>query len=245
MLSVQNNLPSCQPVKFKGYQENNNYGRSYDDEPDTFSKDDIEEEKNQKLSGINDTRSSLDEMADTLDSNPDKISHKMSKAVRFASAVIGLAGTFVVAKYSSKLTINGMKNIAKSKFVQDAIKTLKGGAEKAPEVLDKAKPFVNKVVENPKLVKNIEALKNSKVGKAFKQFADTKFVKTAVAKAQAYGEAGKVFAKSITGNKVQSAVENTLAASTTASVLIDDLAGRNDRKSSMDLALGNSGGDNE
>ena len=92
MLSVQNNLPSCQPVKFKARPENSSYDRVYDDEPDTFSKDDIEEEKNQKLSGINDTRSNLDEMADTLDSNPDKISHNpmtfFSHFFRFSNLLI-------------------------------------------------------------------------------------------------------------------------------------------------------------
>ena len=45
------------------------------------------------------------------------------------------------------------------------------------------------------------------------------------------------------GDKVQTSIENTMAAATTASVIIDDLAGRNNNKSNVDLALGASGGD--
>ena len=47
----------------------------------------------------------------------------------------------------------------------------------------------------------------------------------------------------VNGDKVQTSIENTMAASTTASVIIDDLAGRNNNKSNVDLALGASGGD--
>ena len=49
--------------------------------------------------------------------------------------------------------------------------------------------------------------------------------------------------KNINADKIQSGIENTMAASTTASVIIDDLAGRNDDKSNINLALGASGGD--
>ena len=62
-------------------------------------------------------------------------------------------------------------------------------------------------------------------------------------KVKEYKEATKSFMKNINADKIQSGVENTMAASTTASVIIDDLAGRNDNKSNMNLALGASGGD--
>ena len=60
---------------------------------------------------------------------------------------------------------------------------------------------------------------------------------------QKYKDATKSFMKNINADKIQSGIENTMAASTTASVIIDDLAGRNDDKSNINLALGASGGD--
>ena len=45
----------------------------------------------------------------------------------------------------------------------------------------------------------------------------------------------------IDGKKVQNAAENTMAVTTTGSVLVDNLTGRNNDKSAIELATGSSG----
>ena len=42
----------------------------------------------------------------------------------------------------------------------------------------------------------------------------------------------------IDGKKIQNFVENAMAVTTTGSVIVDDLAGRNDEKSATELAAG-------
>ena len=89
----------------------------------------------------------------------------------------------------------------------------------------------------------MDKLKNSQIGKKVVEFAEKPKVKNVIETVQGYKEAAKTLIKNINGDKVQTSIENTMAASTTASVIIDDLAGRNNNKSNVDLALGASGGD--
>lgn len=243
MLGIQNSLPINNSVKFghrESYDYNSHQDYSYDApaEEDSFSQENIEAERDAKLNELNKTRASFDDLAETFDKNPNAISKGAGKVVRFASAVVGVAATFVMAKYGSKVTIGALRNFAKSKTVTNGLKSAE----------NLVKPMQNGLKSVKTHIANFSApvvqkLKNTSFGKAAVKFAEKPSVKNVIEKAQGYKEAIKTLVKSINGDKVQSGIENTMAASTTASVIIDDLAGRNDKKSNIDLALGASGGE--
>ena len=71
--------------------------------------------------------------------------------------------------------------------------------------------MATKFMKNEKVVKYAEPLKNT-----FESIKNTK----------------------IDGKKIQNFVENAMAVTTTGSVIVDDLAGRNDEKSATELAAG-------
>lgn len=238
MLGVQNNLPISNQVKF---------GSSYSDDNDDYNYDipdqlpdsvEIEAERDEKMAKINNTKSEFDDLANTLEKNPSKLSQKAGKVVRVGSMIAGLAGTFVMAKYGAKVSMNGFKSFAKSDFVKTI---LKGGNE----ALKKAKPAAEAIKNPLSNVTNslVKSLKDTPIGKKALKVLEKPMIKNSIEKVVGYKEAGKALLKTINGEKVQSAIENTMAASATASVLIDDLAGRNDNKSNLDVALGASGGD--
>lgn len=240
MLGIQNSLSVNNSVKF-GHNEMSDYSYNTPDIPSdeySFSKEEIELERDKKLKDLDDTKASFEDLADNLDKNPDKISKGTGKVVRLAASAIGIVSTFVMAKYGSKVTINAFRNFAKSKTAQNImngtgsfVKPLKSGAKSiSKKMADVTSPIMIKV-------------KDSKLGTLAKGCAEKPFVKNTIEKVQGYKEAVKTLAKNINGDKIQSGIENTMAASTTASVIIDDLAGRNNEKSNLNLALGASGGD--
>ncbi len=243
MLGIQSNLPVSNPVKF-------GHSVDYDDgyktgamEPDEFyhepSQEEIEAERDEKLADINQTKNEMDRFADSLDQNPSKLSKGASKAVRFVSGALGLVTAFVTAKYGAKISIGILKGVAKSNVAKDAVNISKSAFKPVANGFKSLGNAWSKFVGSPV----IKAFKNTTLGKKTAEFMAKPNVKSFIEKAQGYGEATKTLVKSVNKQKVQSAVENTLAASTTASVLIDDLAGRNKNKSNLDLALGASGGD--
>ena len=241
MLGVQNSLPVTNSVKFGQREHYNydNYNHNYDyDDSDTFSQEDIESERDAKLKDLNETRASFDDLANNLDKNPNAISKGAGKVVRFASAAIGIATTFIMAKYGSKVTIGALRNFAKSKTATNVLE----GAKKVSTPLTNGFKIASEFASK-KAAPLINKLKMSPFGKKVVEFAEKPNVKNMLGKVKEYKEATKSFMKNINADKIQSGVENTMAASTTASVIIDDLAGRNDNKSNMNLALGASGGD--
>lgn len=241
MLGVQNSLPVTNSVKFGQREHYNydNYNHNYDyDDSDTFSQEDIESERDAKLKDLNETRASFDDLADNLDKNPNAISKGAGKVVRFASAAIGIATTFIMAKYGSKVTIGALRTFAKSKTATNVLE----GAKKLSTPLTNGFKIASEFTSK-KAVPLINKLKMSPFGKKVVEFAEKPNVKNMLGKVKEYKEATKSFMKNINADKIQSGVENTMAASTTASVIIDDLAGRNDNKSNVNLALGASGGD--
>lgn len=240
MLGVQNNLPVNNQVKF-GNSFDDDYGY-YEDIPEQLP-DSVElkinKERDAKLAEIDETKQEFDKLADNLEKNPNRLSQKLGKAVRVGSMIAGLAGTFIMAKYGSKVSINAFKSFGKSEAVQ---KILKGGKDllgKTKKPMTGVSEMVSKNVSKP----ISDYLKGSALGKKAMNIVEKPMVKNVLEKVSGYKEAGKTLLKSINGDKIQSFTENTLAASATASVLIDDLAGRNDNKSNLDVALGVSGGD--
>lgn len=247
MLGVQNSLPVSHPVKFKG---NDDYlegetpryiPEPYEDDSyvnSEFNPDEINAERDRKMAEYERTQADMNKFADSLDKNPDKLSKGLGKVVRFGAGLIGLAGTFVLAKYGAKVSIGTMKGLAKSNVAKDIINVGKSAFEPIGKGLKSAKATLNKFVGNS----IVETFKKSKLGQKAEKFMAQENVKNFVDKAKGYKEAVKVLAKSVNGEKVQNVAENTLAASATASVAIDNLAGRNKDKSNLDLALGVSGG---
>lgn len=244
MLGVQNSLPVSHPVKFKGIDDYDNETQRYvpDYEPDEytpeFNQEEIEAARDKKKAEYERTQADMNKFADSLDKNPDKLSKGLSKAVRFGAGIIGLAGTFVLAKYGAKVSIGTMKGFAKSNVAKDIVNIGKSAFEPISKGLKAAKTTLNKLVGTPVA----EAFKKTKLAGKLDKFMAKEDVKNFVEKANGYKEAVKVLAKSVNGEKIQNVAENTLAASATASVAIDNLAGRNNDKSNLDLALGVSGG---
>ena len=244
MLGIQSNLPVTNPVKF-------GHSVDYEDEsfkpqdmgPDEFyhepSQEELETERNKKIADIEQTQNDMNKFADSLEKNPGKLSKGASKLVRGVSGVLGLVTAFVTAKYGAKISIGILKGVAKSNVAKDALNITKSAFKPLGSAFKSLGSAWNKFIGNP----TIKAFKNTTLGKKTAEFMAKPNVKSFVEKAQGYKEAAKTLVKSVKGDKVQSVLENTLATSATASVLIDDLAGRNKNKSNLDLALGASGGD--
>ncbi len=243
MLGIQSNLPVTNSVKFGQSVNYDDEGyKPQEMEPDEFyhepSQEELETERDKKLADIEQTKNDMDKFADSLDKNPGKLSKGAGKAVRVVSGILGLATAFVTAKYGAKISIGIFKGIAKSNMAKDAINISKSAFKPVGNGLKSLANAWSKFVGNPA----IKAFKNTTLGKKTAEFMAKPNVKSFVEKAQGYKEATKTLVKSINGEKVQTAIENTLATSATASVVIDDLAGRNKDKSNLDLALGASGG---
>lgn len=246
MLGIQNSLPIANSVKFRGAVTEPSSERPFDipdDEPDTFvkpiTKEEIEAERDKKLADIEKTQADINDFAKSLENNPDKVSKKAGKLVRTGASILGLATAFVTAKYGAKISIGILKGVVNSKTAESAIKAGKTAMGPLGTGLKSIGSAWTKFVSHPVM----SAFKKTSLGKNIAKFAEKPMVKNTLEKIAGYKEAAKVLTKSINREKVQGVVENTLAASTTASVLIDDLAGRNANKSNLDLALGTSGGD--
>lgn len=243
MLGIQSNLPVSNPVKFGRSVDYDEGFKPQDMEPDEFyhepSQEELEMERDKKLANIEETKSDVDKFADSLEQNPSKLSKGAGKAVRVVSGALGLVTAFVTAKYGAKISIGILKGVAKSNVAKDAVNISKSAFKPVANGFKSLGNAWSKFVGNPA----IKTFKNTTLGKKTAEFMAKPNVKSFIEKAQGYVEATKTLAKSVNKQKVQTAVENTLATSATASVVIDDLAGRNKNKSNLDLALGASGGD--
>ena len=224
MLGINNSMPKANQVKFHGSED---YRLS---EYDIQSRDNM-------MADINATKADFDEFASSLDNN--SMTKKGSGFVRGVSTLIGLGGTFVMAKYGSKASINILKSIGKS----SAVKKVVDGAKNASTPIQNHLAAFKTMVSEKAVTPVIDKLKPTKFYKGVQAILEKPMVKNGIEQLKVSVELAKTSLKSIKGDKVQSIAENTLAASTTASVLIDDLAGRNDDKSNFDLAMGASGGD--
>lgn len=244
MLGIQDKLPINSQVKFGSSFIDDDYYNDYnipEQLPDSveLNEEQINKERDEKIAKVNGVKQDFDNFADTLEKNPNKMFQKAGKFVRVGSMIAGLGVTFIMAKYGSKVSINAFKSFGKSEFVQGILKGGKKLFNKAKPISESVTSGLSNKVSNP----IINRLKDSKLGKMASKFLERSAIKNTVDKLVGYKEAGKLLIKSINGEKIQSAMENTMAASATASVLIDDLAGRNDNKSNLDIALGASGGD--
>lgn len=196
----------------------------------------IKDEQEAETEKINDTQKGWEDFADELEKSDNKAVKKMGKGARFIASAIGLAGTFVVSKYSSKLTIETLKSFGKSKTMESTIETLKGAKQPILDTLNAAKKFVTELAEKPKVKAKIDSLKNSEVGKAVTDFLANEKVKKVTEPIK--NTIDSIRDTKINGEKIQSAAENTMAATATGSVLVDNLTGRNDDKSAIELATG-------
>ena len=178
-------------------------------------------------------------MADELEDSDSKVSKKLGKGARFMASAVGLAGTFLVAKCSSKLTIETLKSFAKSKTMASTLETFKSVKAPLESGLKSVKQFATEAMEKPAVQEQIAKLKNSKVGKTIDGFLNNEKVKKVTEPLR--NTISQLKDIKIDGKKVQNAAENTMAVTTTGSVLVDNLTGRNNDKSAIELATGSSG----
>lgn len=201
---------------------------------------DIESERDEKVDQYTRDQADWNEFADNLEKSDSKVAKKASKVVRFGAALIGVAAAFVGAKYGSRLTIETLKSLSKSKTAQSVVDGAKKMKEPAMKTFGMIKEGAKKLADSPAVKDMIEKVKTSKVGKKVGEMA-TKFMKNE--KVVKYAEPLKNTFESIKntkidGKKIQNFVENAMAVTTTGSVIVDDLAGRNDEKSATELAAG-------
>lgn len=201
---------------------------------------DIESERDEKVDQYTRDQADWNEFADNLENSNSKVAKKASKVVRFGAALIGVAAAFVGAKYGSRLTIETLKSLSKSKTAQSVIDGAKKMKEPAMKTLDMIKEGAKKVADSPAAKDLFNKVKSSKVGVKVGEMADELMKNEKITK---YAEPLKNTINSIKdtkidGKKIQNFVENAMAVTTTGSVIVDDLAGRNDEKSATELAAG-------
>ena len=236
MLEIQNQpqVQATQAVSFKGNSET-----AYKTAPmgnDYFDRDSIEAERDAKVDEINQSKQSLDDLADELEKTDNKVSKKAGKGIRIAATLIGLAGTFVMAKYSSKLVIETLKNTAKSPAIKSTLESVKGMEKPLKKAIGGIKETVVKAMDTPAIKKNIDALKKTKFIQQAIKFAKNEKVANVLKPVSETLKSIKDI--KINGKSIQTGIENTMAAVTTGSVLVDDLTGRNNHKSNVELATG-------
>ncbi|MBR3889769.1 hypothetical protein IKJ53_04575 [bacterium] len=223
MLGI-NNQPSMMPksVNFKGVSSDLKY--------------DIETERDQKIDQFTKDKAEWDEFADNLEQSDSKVAKKAGKVVRLGASILGLAATFVGAKYGSKLAIETLKSFTKNDTAKKVVENVKKLKRPVMRAMVYARKAVRSIAKQPSVQKAVETLKNSKATEAIQNFVKNEKVAKVL-------EPVKTTIKSmkdvkIDGKKVQNFIENTMAVTTTGSVLVDDLAGRNNDKSATELAMG-------
>lgn len=226
-----------QNVNFKGNDRpERRYADMDTDDYDEFDKESIESDRDEKLDQINQSKSDLEGLADELDKNGGKVGQKASKIVRYGAAAMGVVATFVAAKFSSKLAIETLKSFGKSKGAQSVVEGLKAAKEPLGKAFESTKKIITSAAKNPKVKAGIDKVMNSNIGKKAAEFVKNEKVAKVL-------EPVKNTLKSmknvkIDGKRVQSWAENIMAGTTTGSVIVDDIAGRNKEKSNVDLAAG-------
>ena len=237
MLEIQNQpqIQATSAVNFKGGRDYERY--SFDDEiPDSFDKAGIVAERDEKLDKINESKSQFDSLADELENSDNKLVQKSGKLVRFGATALGIIGTFVVAKYSSKMAIETLKSVAKHPAIKTTLNTLKEAKKPAGDAAKAIKDLAGKALENPKVKEGVEKFANSKVVTAAKEILKNEKVAKVLDPLKTTIDSIKGI--KINGKSIQSTVENIMAGATTGSVIVDDLTGRNNDKSVVDLATG-------
>lgn len=248
MLGIQNqpqlSKTMTNSVSFSGKsrQEANLTDEDYDEfeyvdaEPKMMSKEDIERERDKKLSDVKDVQKGWEDFAAELENSENKNVSKLGKGARVVASVIGLAGTFLVAKYSSKLTIETFKSFANSKTMKGTMDSVGNMKEPIKKTWKSFTKFVGELAEKPAVKEKIDLLKNSKVYKASQEFLQKDGVKKFTEPVRNTFKSIKEI--KVNGEKIQNVAENTMAGVTTGSVLVDNLTGRNDDKSVVELATG-------
>ncbi len=236
MLEIQNQpqVQAAKQVSFKGYDD---YAyKTSPMDPDYFDREAMEAERDAKVDEINQSKQGLDDLADELENSDNKISKKTGKGLRVIATLIGLAGTFVMAKYSSKLVIETLKNAAKSPAAKTFTDSLKGMSKPIEKAAEGLKGYAEKALKNPTIKKDLDALKNTKFVQKVTEFAKNEKVANVLKPLKETLKSIKDI--KINGKSIQTGIENTMAAVTTGSVLVDDLAGRNNHKSNVEIASG-------
>ncbi|GEM_PF-5689722 len=240
-IQAQPQVSPQQQVNFKG-REDEGYERRYvstDDDYDnydSFDRDSIESERDEKLNNINQSKSDLEDLADELDKNGGKVGQGASKLVRYGATALGIVGSFVAAKFSSRLAINTLKSFGKSQGAKTVMEGLKSAKEPLTKAFESTSKLVKSALKNPKIQENIDKVVNSNVGKKVSEFLANEKVAKVLEPLKNTLKSVKDF--KFDGNKAQSWAENIMAGTTTGSVIVDDIAGRNKHKSNMDLASG-------
>jgi hypothetical protein len=251
MLGIQKQLPEYQrnPMRFPAggivneevrypiddFADNDSFDMS-DSAEEAVTKESIEAERDEKMKDVRSTQKDLNDFADNLEQSDSKVAKKMGKGARFIASAVGLAGTFLVSKYSSKLTIETLKSFGKSKTFAGLAEKLKPLKRPALKAVVKAKNFVSELMTKPYIKETVEKAKNSNIGQKVSEFLKNDKIKQALEPIKNTWNSAKNI--KFNGEKIQSAFENTMAATATGSVLVDNLTGRNDNKSVVELATG-------
>jgi hypothetical protein len=197
---------------------------------------DIENERDEKIDQFTKDQDDWNDFAEQLENSDNKVVKKTGKAARFVATLFGLAGAFVGAKYGSKLAIETLKSVANNGSSKKIIESLKGLKEPATKVIKSIGDNAKKVAETPFVKENLAKLENSKFGQVVSGFVKNEKVAKVLEPVKNTLKSMKDI--KIDGNKIQNFIENTMAVTTTGSVLVDDLAGRNNDKSTVELASG-------
>jgi len=210
-------------------EEENNYDK----------KDALESEKRKTKADADEAKRGFDDLADNLENSDSKVAKKMGKGARILATGVGLAGTFAVAKVSSKLAIETLKSAVKSDALKSTMKSFESLKEPAKKTYEAAKKAFSEIAEKPAVKEKLTAFKDSKIGKKVDSFLANEKVQKVVEPIK--NTISSIKDIKINGKKIQTTVENTMAVTTTGSVLVDNLTGRNNNKSNLELATGSSG----
>lgn len=203
---------------------------------EAFDEEQAKAERDRQLDTIKKQQQEMNETAEKLEEIDSKYAKGAGKLFRIGAAVVGIAGTFVASKYSSKLLIETLKTAVKNPSLKVIPNTVESLKEPLSNLSKNAGVMFDNLMKNPKIKANVDKVVDSGFGKTVKSVLDNKFVKSCVEPIK--NTLLSVKDIKINGKSIQKGVENTMAATTTGCVIIDDLTGRNNDKSSVDLATG-------
>ena len=235
MLEIQNQ-PQVKVQQSANLQHKVSARPSFKAQPDYFDRDAIDAERDEKLSQIEEQKRQMEELADEFENSDNKIVKKTSKGIRFAASAFGVIGTFIAAKYSSKVAIETLKTVAKNPAIQKTFESAKVAQAPLMKAAETAKGFAKLALENPKVQDAISKISNSKYANTVKTFLKNEKVAKVLEPVKKTIDSIKDV--KVNKDSVQSFVENTMAATTTGSVIVDNLTGRNNDKSALEVASG-------
>ena len=191
------------------------------------------EDLDKKLDRIKEQQQQLKDTAQQLEEIDSKYAKGAGKFFRYGASALGILGTFFASKYSSKLLIETLKSAVKNPKLGDLPAAAGKIKEPVNNLIHGAREFINHTMENPAVKSKVDAVKNSTIGKVVKAIIDNPQVKRVLEPIK--NTLASVKDIKINGKSVQSIAENTMAGTTTACVVVDDLTGRNNDKSAIDL----------